>query len=91
MLSPSVVIAVSFVYLLLFLVASWGDRRAAQGRSVVGIVPYIALQLKGIASAYAVMTTPLGGTPLASGWLHHCVWRAPCGQHRVGLHQSHRL
>ncbi len=156
MLSPSVVIAVSFVYLLLlFAVASWGDRRAAQGRSVVGnawvyamsmavyctawtyfgsvgraasagvwflpiylgpmlamvlawlvvrkmiriaktyritsiadfiasrygkspalaglvtlitvvgIVPYIALQLKGIASAYAVMTTPLGGTPLA--------------------------
>lgn len=28
--------------------------------TVVGIVPYIALQLKGIASAYAVLTTPLG-------------------------------
>jgi len=27
---------------------------------VVGIVPYIALQLKGIAVAYAVLTTPLG-------------------------------
>ena len=28
--------------------------------TVVGIVPYIALQLKGIAVAYAVLTTPLG-------------------------------
>jgi len=32
--------------------------------TVVGIVPYIALQLKGIAGAYALMTTPLG-EPLA--------------------------
>jgi Na+/proline symporter/nitrogen-specific signal transduction histidine kinase len=29
--------------------------------TVVGIVPYIALQLKAIASGYAVLTTPLGG------------------------------
>jgi Na+/proline symporter/nitrogen-specific signal transduction histidine kinase len=28
--------------------------------TVVGIVPYIALQLKGISGAYALMTTPLG-------------------------------
>ena len=156
MLSPALVFAVSFAYLLLlFAVAYWADRRAAAGRSVignawvyalsmavyctawtyfgsvgrasaagvwflpiylgpmlamvlgwlvlrkmiriaktyritsiadfiasrygkspalaglvtlitlVGIVPYIALQLKGIAIAYAVMTTPLGGAPLA--------------------------
>ncbi len=32
--------------------------------TVVGIVPYIALQLKAIATGYALMTTPLG-TPLA--------------------------
>ena len=32
--------------------------------TVVGIVPYIALQLKGISGAYALMTTPLG-EPLA--------------------------
>jgi Na+/proline symporter/nitrogen-specific signal transduction histidine kinase len=151
MLSASLVIAVSFAYLLaLFAIAWWGDRRAQAGRSVignpwvyalsmavyctawtyfgsvgraagsgvwflpiylgpmlamilawlvvrkmiriartyritsiadfiasrygksptlaglvtlitiVGIVPYIALQLKGISSAYAVMTSPLG-------------------------------
>ena len=35
MLSPPLVIGASFAYLLLlFAVASWGDRRAAQGRSV---------------------------------------------------------
>ena len=28
--------------------------------TVIGIVPYIALQLKGIASGYALLTTPLG-------------------------------
>jgi Na+/proline symporter/nitrogen-specific signal transduction histidine kinase len=36
--------------------------------TVVGIVPYIALQLKAIASGYALLTTPLGtpvGAPLA--------------------------
>ena len=33
--------------------------------TVVGIVPYIALQLKAVASGYALMTTPLG-TPLAA-------------------------
>ena len=34
--------------------------------TVVGIVPYIALQLKAIASGYAVLTTPLG-TPVTAG------------------------
>ena len=33
--------------------------------TVVGIVPYIALQLKAVASGYAVLTTPLG-TPVAA-------------------------
>jgi Na+/proline symporter/nitrogen-specific signal transduction histidine kinase len=35
--------------------------------SVVGIVPYIALQLKAIASGYAVLTTPAGATAAAAG------------------------
>ena len=35
--------------------------------TVVGIVPYIALQLKAIASGYAVLTTPLGAQPAARG------------------------
>ncbi len=34
--------------------------------TVVGLVPYIALQLKGIAVAYALMTTPAGSTVVAS-------------------------
>ena len=33
--------------------------------TVVGIVPYLALQLKAVASGYAVLTTPLG-TPVAA-------------------------
>ena len=37
--------------------------------TVVGIVPYIALQLKGISVAFAVLTTPLGQAPLpAQAW-----------------------
>ena len=35
--------------------------------TVVGIVPYMALQLKGIASAYAVMTSPLGAMAARAG------------------------
>ena len=35
--------------------------------TVVGIVPYMALQLKGIASAYAVMTSPLGAVTAHAG------------------------
>jgi Na+/proline symporter/nitrogen-specific signal transduction histidine kinase len=34
--------------------------------TVVGIIPYIALQLKGISVAYAVLTTPLG-EPITTG------------------------
>jgi Na+/proline symporter len=36
--------------------------------TVVGIVPYIALQLKAIASGYAVLTTPVGQPPPAGPW-----------------------
>lgn len=37
MLTPSLVLGASFAYLLLlFVVAWWGDRRAQQGRSVIG-------------------------------------------------------
>lgn len=38
--------------------------------TVVGIVPYIALQLKAISSGYEVMTTPVGGiaTPPSAWW-----------------------
>ncbi len=37
--------------------------------TVVGIVPYIALQLKGISSAYAVLTSPLGSPAVqAAQW-----------------------
>lgn len=37
--------------------------------TVVGIVPYIALQLKAIASGYHLLTTPPGApAPLATGW-----------------------
>ena len=35
--------------------------------TVVGIVPYIALQLKAVASGYAVLTTPLGTPTTDSG------------------------
>ena len=37
MVAPSLVLAISAAYLLvLFAVAAFGDRRAAQGRSVIG-------------------------------------------------------
>ena len=46
MLSAPLVIAVSFAYLLLlFAVASWGDRRAAAGRSVIGNAWVYALSM----------------------------------------------
>lgn len=66
--------------------------------TVVGIVPYIALQLKAIASGYAVLTTPLGGADGASRWVvvgqytlhcagtggfYHCVRDAPPRQYRT--------
>lgn len=38
--------------------------------TVVGIVPYIALQLKAISSGYALLTTPLGSVPTTNqAWL----------------------
>lgn len=36
--------------------------------TVVGIVPYIALQLKAIATAYAVLTASAGASPAAGVW-----------------------
>lgn len=46
MLSTELLIGVSFGYLLLlFAVASWGDRRAAQGRSVIGNAWVYALSM----------------------------------------------
>ncbi len=37
--------------------------------TVVGIVPYIALQLKAVASGYAVLTSPLGQpAPIVTAW-----------------------
>ena len=49
--------------------------------TVVGIVPYLALQLKAVASGYALMTTPLG-TPLSAppGW-----WRDSTFYFALGL------
>lgn len=38
--------------------------------TIVGILPYIALQLKAISSGYAILTTPLGESPQEVGlWL----------------------
>ncbi len=64
--------------------------------AVVGIVPYIALQLKAVSAGYALLTTPLGA-PLVepggvesgqyflrgagSGRLCHGVWRTSPGHH----------
>ncbi len=46
MLAPALVLGISFAYLLLlFAVASWGDRRAAQGRSVIDNAWVYALSL----------------------------------------------
>ncbi len=46
MLSPALVIAASFAYLLmLFAVAAWADRRALQGRSVIGNAWVYALSM----------------------------------------------
>ena len=46
LISPALVLGASFAYLLLlFVVAWWGDRRAAQGRSVVGNAWVYALSM----------------------------------------------
>ena len=46
--------------------------------TVVGIVPYIALQLKAISSGYKVMTTPLGGVaiPPTAWWTDGTLYMA---------------
>jgi Na+/proline symporter/nitrogen-specific signal transduction histidine kinase len=54
-----------------FIASRYGKSPALAGLvtliTIVGIVPYIALQLKGIASAYAVMTSPLGAVAAQPG------------------------
>jgi Na+/proline symporter len=53
MLGTPLLIGVSFAYLLLlFAVASWGDRRAAQGRSVIGNAWTYALSMAVYCSAW---------------------------------------
>jgi Na+/proline symporter/signal transduction histidine kinase len=50
-----------------FIASRYGKSRSLAGLvtliTVVGIVPYIALQLKAIASGYALLTTPTGEIP----------------------------
>jgi Na+/proline symporter/two-component sensor histidine kinase len=71
MLSPTLVIGASLAYLgLLFAVAAWGDRRAAQGRSVVANAWVYALSM----AVYCTAWTYFGsvGRAAASG-----VWFLP--------------
>lgn len=71
MLSAGLVLAVSFAYLLLlFAVAYWGDRRAAQGRSVIGNAWVYALSM----AVYCTAWTYFGsvGRAASSG-----VWFLP--------------
>jgi Na+/proline symporter/nitrogen-specific signal transduction histidine kinase len=71
MLSPTLVIGTSLAYLLLlFAVAAWGDRRAAQGRSIVGNAWAYALSM----AVYCTAWTYFGsvGRAAASG-----VWFLP--------------
>jgi Na+/proline symporter len=65
--------------------------------AVVGIVPYIALQLKAVSAGYALLTTPDGAAVAAplhwirqcllcgagAGGFHHDVWCAASGRHRA--------
>jgi signal transduction histidine kinase len=71
MLSPTLVIGASLAYLgLLFAVAAWGDRRAAQGRSIVANAWAYALSM----AVYCTAWTYFGsvGRAAASG-----VWFLP--------------
>ncbi len=70
-MSPILVVGVSFAYLaLLFAVAYWGDRRAAQGRSVIGSPWVYALSM----AVYCTAWTYFGsvGRAASSG-----VWFLP--------------
>ncbi len=56
-----------------FVASRYGKSPALAGLvtmiTVVGIVPYIALQLKAVASGYAVLTTPVGSAlPVGGPW-----------------------
>ena len=71
MISPQLVIGVSFVYLLvLFVIAAYGDRRAARGRSVIGSGWIYALSLGVYCSAWTYFGSV--GRAAASG-----VWFLP--------------
>lgn len=52
-----------------FIASRYGKNRVLAGLvtliTLVGIVPYIALQLKAISSGYALLTTPVGKQPVA--------------------------
>ncbi|MES2718690.1 MAG: sensor histidine kinase [Pseudomonadota bacterium] len=54
-----------------FIASRHGQSRLLAGLvtliTVVGIVPYIALQLKAVASGFQVLTTPAGALPAAAG------------------------
>ncbi len=54
-----------------FIASRHGQSRLLAGLvtliTVVGIVPYIALQLKAVASGFQVLTTPAGAVPAAAG------------------------
>lgn len=63
-MSQSLVITVAFAYLLLlFAVAYWGDRRAAQGRSVIGSAWVYVLSI----SVYCTAWTYFGSVGRAAG------------------------
>ena len=68
MLSPALVIGASFAYLLLlFAVASHGDRRASQGRSIVGNAWIYALSMAVYCSAWTYFGS-VGRASAAGVW-----------------------
>ena len=68
MLSPTLVIGTSLAYLLLlFAVAAYGDRRAAQGRSVVGNAWVYALSMAVYCTAWTYFGS-VGRAAASGGW-----------------------
>ncbi len=75
MIGPSLILTVSFAYVgLLFAVAYWGDRRAQQGRSVIGNPAVYALSLAVYCTAWTfygsvgrAATTGIGFLPIYLG------------------------